>query len=94
MLSGAEEAVAEGSAVGCWALVAGEVGTWMAVVRLGAAVLFASLPFECSDVLALSGKGFVAFLHTSLLLVRVWQRLPKPVESFCARCSRRHLTIA
>ena len=30
-------------------------------MRLGAVVLFASLPFECSDVLALSGKGFVAF---------------------------------
>ena len=41
--------------------MAGEVGTWMAVVRLGAVVLFASLPFECSDVLALSAKEFVAF---------------------------------
>ena len=38
MLSGAEAAVAEGSAVGCWALVAGEVGTWMAACsRLAAA---------------------------------------------------------
>ena len=30
-------------------------------MRSGAAVLFASLPFERSDVLALSAKGFVAF---------------------------------
>ena len=30
-------------------------------MRSGAVVLFASLPFECTDVLALSGKGFVAF---------------------------------
>ena len=30
-------------------------------MRSGAAVLFASLPFECSDVLALSAKEFVAF---------------------------------
>ena len=38
MLSGAEEAVAEGSAVGSWALVAGEVGAWMAACsRLAAA---------------------------------------------------------
>ena len=38
MLSGAEEAVAEGSAVGCRVLVAGEVGTWMAACsRLAAA---------------------------------------------------------
>ena len=30
-------------------------------MRSGAAVLFAALPFECSDVLALSVKEFVAF---------------------------------
>lgn len=30
-------------------------------MRSGAAVLFASLPFECSDVLALSAEEFVAF---------------------------------
>ena len=30
-------------------------------MRSGAAVLFAALPFECSDVLALSAKEFVAF---------------------------------
>lgn len=30
-------------------------------MRSGAAVLFASSPFECSDVLALSDKEFVAF---------------------------------
>ena len=30
-------------------------------MRSGAAVLFAALPFECSDVLALSAEGFVAF---------------------------------
>ena len=30
-------------------------------MRSGAAVLFASLPFGCSDVLALSAKEFVAF---------------------------------
>lgn len=38
MLSGAEGAVAEGSAVGCWGLMAGEVGAWMAACsRLAAA---------------------------------------------------------
>ena len=30
-------------------------------MRSGAAVFFAALPFECSDVLALSAKEFVAF---------------------------------
>ena len=61
MLSGVEGAAVVGSAVGCWGLVAGEVGAWGAVVRLAFAALFASLPFERTAVLALSGKGFVAF---------------------------------
>ena len=33
----------------------------MGVVRSALAVLFAALPFECSDVLALSAKEFVTF---------------------------------
>ena len=61
MLSGAVGAAVGVSAVGCWALVTGEVGAWEAVVRSALAVLFAALPFECSDVLALSAEGFVAF---------------------------------
>ena len=61
MLSGVEEAAAGDSAVGCWGLVTGEVGAWETVVRLAFAVLFTSSPFECSDVLALSAKEFVAF---------------------------------